>query len=61
MEHTHSFLMDTEAILAEIDEALAAYNRSIERGLELAEEMRRLADTLDDGLADARAEVEEWW
>ena len=56
MEHT-----DTEALFAEIDAALAAYGASIDRGLALAAEMHQLADTVDAGMADARAEFDEWW
>jgi hypothetical protein len=52
---------DTAALLAEIDAAAAAYSASIERGLALAAEMRQLADTVDAGMADARAERGEWW
>ena len=52
---------DTTALLAELDAAMAAYSASIERGLALAAEMRQLADTIDGGMADARAELGEWW
>jgi hypothetical protein len=58
MDHTAP---DTTALLAEIDAALAAYGASIDRGLALAAEMRQLADTIDTGMADARAEFGEWW
>jgi hypothetical protein len=51
---------DTAALLAEIDTALAEYGRSIDRGLALAAEMHQLANSIDAGLADARAELEEW-
>ncbi|MEY4443737.1 MAG: hypothetical protein RL442_2737 [Pseudomonadota bacterium] len=51
---------DTAALLAEIDNALAEYGRSIDRGLALAAEMRQLADSIDAGLADAKAELMEW-
>ena len=51
----------TAVLLAEIDAAVAAYGASIERGLALAAEMRQLADTIDGGMADARAEFNEWW
>jgi hypothetical protein len=51
---------DTAALLAEIDAAAAAYGASIERGLALAAEMRQLADMIDGGMADARAELGEW-
>jgi len=57
MDHT----TDTAALLAEIDAAAEAYSASIERGLALAAEMRQLADTVDAGMADARAELGEWW
>ena len=52
---------DTATLLSEIDAAMAAYSASINRGLALAGEMRRMADTVDGGMADARAEFEEWW
>jgi hypothetical protein len=52
---------DTDALLAEIDAAVEAYSASIDRGLALAAEMRQLADTIDGGMADARAELDEWW
>jgi hypothetical protein len=58
MDHTTT---DTAALLAEIDAAVAAYSASIERGLALAAEMRQLADTVDAGMADASAELSEWW
>jgi hypothetical protein len=57
----HATPTDTAALLAAIDAAAAAYTASIDRGLELAAEMRRLADTIDAGMADARAECGEWW
>jgi len=59
MEHTTD--TDTAALLAEIDAAAAAYSASINRGLALAGEMRQLADTIDGGMSDARAEFGEWW
>jgi len=52
---------ETAALLAEIDAAAAAYSASIDRGLALAAEMRQVADTVDAGMADARAEFDEWW
>ena len=52
---------NTDALLLEIDAAMAAYSASINRGLELAGEMRQLADAVDSGMADARAEFDEWW
>jgi hypothetical protein len=58
MDHTAT---DTEALLAEIDAALVAYGASIDRGLALAAEMRQLASAADAGMADARAEFDEWW
>jgi hypothetical protein len=57
MDHTTT---DTAALLAEIDAAMEAYGASIERGLALAAEMRQLADMIDGGMADARAELGEW-
>jgi len=52
---------DTDALLLEIDAAMAAYSASINRGLALAGEMRQLADAVDGGMANARAEFDEWW
>ncbi len=53
--------MDSTALLlAEIDAAMAAYSASIDKGLALAAEMRQLADSIDGGYADARAELAEW-
>jgi hypothetical protein len=40
---------------------MAAYTASIDRGLALAAEMRQMADAIDGGMADARAEFDEWW
>lgn len=59
MDHTTA--TDTAALLAEIDAAVEAYGASIERGLALAAEMRQLADAVDAGMADASAELSEWW
>jgi hypothetical protein len=52
---------DTDALLPQIDAGMAAYSASINRGLALASEMRQLADAVDGGMADARAEFDEWW
>ena len=52
---------DTAALLLEIDAAITAYSASIDRGLALAGEMRQLADAVDGGMADERAEFDEWW
>ena len=52
---------DTDALLLEIDAAMEAYSASIDRVMALASEMRQLADAVDSGMADARAEFEEWW
>jgi hypothetical protein len=52
---------NTDALLLQIDAAMAAYSASIDRGLALASEMRQLADTVDGGMSDARAEFDEWW
>jgi hypothetical protein len=40
---------------------MAAYSASIDRGLALASEMQQLADAVDSGMSDARAEFDEWW
>jgi len=52
---------DIAALLAEIDAAMEAYSASIDRGLALAAEMRQMADAVDAGMADASAELSEWW
>lgn len=52
---------ETRILLAEIDAAIEAYGRSIDRGLALAAEMRQLADSIDAGMGDARAELMEWF
>ena len=52
---------NTDALLLEIDAAMAAYSASIDRGLALASKMRQLADAVDSGMSDARAELDEWW
>lgn len=57
----HATPTETAALLAEIDTAMAAYSASIDRGLVLAAEGRQLAATIDAGMADARAELGEWW
>jgi hypothetical protein len=56
----HTTDVNTAALLAEIDQAMAAYSASIDRGLALAAEMRQLADAIDGGMADANAELREW-
>jgi hypothetical protein len=52
---------DLDALYAEIDEALAAYRSSIERGLALSRELIELADGIEHGMADAEAELREWF
>jgi hypothetical protein len=52
---------ETRILFAEIDQAVEAWNRSAERLEALAAEMRQLADTLDAGLADSQAELQEWF
>ena len=54
-DETRALLAEIEAdrqqtaqVLAEIDAALEAYGRSIERGLALAAEMRNVAAMLDE-------------
>lgn len=55
--------LDAQAqqLLADIDAALEAYGRSIDRGLALAAEMRQVADAIDSGLGDAQADLMEWF
>lgn len=53
-------LPDTEAILAELDLAMAAYAESIDRGIRLAQSMIQLADSIESDLKDAKAILEEW-
>lgn len=52
---------ETAQVLAELDAALEAYGRSIDRGLALAAEMHQLADTIKAGMADSHAELMEWF
>jgi hypothetical protein len=52
---------DTDVLLLQIDAAMEAYSASIDRVMALASEMRQLADAVDGGMADARAEFGEWW
>ena len=40
--------LETEKVFQEIDAAIEAYSRSIDRGLALAAEMRALADLWDE-------------
>ena len=49
------------ALYAKIDEALAAYTASIERGLALSQELIEMVDGIENGLADAAAELQEWF
>lgn len=51
---------ETEALIAEAEAAFEAWVRSTDRLEALAAEMLQLADTIDTGLADARAELAEW-
>jgi hypothetical protein len=59
----HATPHDTAALLAEIDDTVAAYTALIDRGLALAAEMRRLVDTVD--ARDKRPSIlnwfGEWW
>ena len=52
---------EIEALFAEIDDALAAYSASIERGLALSRQLIEIADATEAGLADAAAELQEWF
>ena len=52
---------DTAALFAEIDAALDAYRASIERGLALSRQLIDIADAIEDGLADAASELQEWF
>ena len=52
---------ETAALIAEVEAALEAYGRSIDRGLALAREMRQFADTIETSLGDAQAELMEWF
>ncbi|MFN6338993.1 MAG: hypothetical protein ACK41W_09780 [Cyanobacteriota bacterium] len=51
---------ELNALFAEIDAAAKAYGQSIERGFALAKEIAGLADEIDAGYGDARAEIAEW-
>lgn len=52
---------ELDDLYAEIDEALAAYSASIKRGLALSQELIEMADSIENGLADAVAELQEWF
>lgn len=52
---------DLDALLADIDEALDAYRSSIERSLAMSRQLIELADAIDTGMADAEAELREWF
>ncbi len=60
METTYMTDTDTAALLAEIDEAMAAYAESIEIGLAMSRQLIEMADAIDGGMADAIAELQEW-
>jgi hypothetical protein len=51
---------ELNALFAEIDAAAEAYGQSIERGFALANEIAGVADEIDAGYGDARAEIAEW-
>lgn len=71
LTHTPEIYMDAttrnasqaeiDALFAEIDDALAAYTASIERGLALSQQLIEMADGIENGLADAAAELQEWF
>ena len=71
LTHTPEILMDAttrnasqaeiDALFAEIDDALAAYAASIERGLALSQQLIEMADGIENGLADAAAELQKWF
>ena len=52
---------EIDALFVEIDDALAAYTASIERGLALSQQLIEMADGIENGLADAAAELQEWF
>lgn len=52
---------ELDALFAEIDDALASYSASIERGLALSQQLIEMADGIENGLADAIAELQEWF
>lgn len=51
---------ETAALIAELDEAFAAWCRSTEQLQQLAHEALAVADSVDADLADARSRLEEW-
>ena len=51
---------DLDDLFAEIDAALEAYGRSIDRGLALAAEVRQFAAAIEAGHGNAVAELMEW-
>jgi len=51
---------ETAALIAELDEAFAAWCRSSEQLLQTAQEAIALADSIESELADASARLAEW-
>lgn len=51
---------ETAALIAELDEAFAAWCRSTEQLLQTAQEAIALADSVESELADASARLAEW-
>lgn len=52
---------ESAALIAEIDAALQAWTRSTEQLLTLSRQTIALADAIETGMADATAELEEWF
>lgn len=51
---------ETAALIAELDEAFAAWCRSTERLQQAAQEALAAVDAVESELADARARLAEW-
>jgi len=51
---------ETAALIAELDEAFAAWCRSSEQLLQTAQAAIAVADSVEADRADARARLEEW-
>ena len=51
---------ETAALIAEVDAAFEAWNRSTEQLLTMAREAIALADSIEHDLGNAQAALEEW-
>jgi hypothetical protein len=59
-DHPAALSPEIKALFAEAEAILEAMARSTDRLEALAAEMQEMADTIDAGMADATAELQEW-